>query len=269
MRIIHISDIHACTAPDNFSAFFDKRIVGLFNYLFRRRFQHKLSYLEKCVDYILENPPDVVVCTGDLSSTSQPAEFEIVRNILKPLSELKDMKFLCVPGNHDVYVNNSDCLDALHRTMLSLNSGEISDCDMPAVVKSGNVEFMLCNESRPTNIFLSTGKMDSATVEFAEKWVSEDKEGTLKIIIGHFPLKYKYGTGGFRHCLYGHKRVCRLLEEKKIALSLCGHIHTGYMIVDDNGYGEVCAGSLTRYGRMMEILIDESSGIFTHKVLEL
>ena len=269
MKIIHISDIHACTAPDSFSAFFDKRIIGFFNYLFRRRFQHKIEYLNKCVEYILNNPPDVIVCTGDLSSTSQPAEFEIVKKILKPIFKLDDVKFLCVPGNHDVYVKNTKCQEALQETLHTLNYENISTLEMPRIVRVGRVELMLCDECCPTNIFLSTGKMTAQTVMAVEEWGRDDRNGSIKILVGHFPLKHKYGAGGFRHRLYGHHTVRDLLDERKIALSLCGHIHSGYSDIDDKGYGEICAGSLTRFGRMAEIVVNESSGIFSHKFIKL
>ena len=68
-------------------AYFDKRWVGVFNYRFRRRFRHDLSLLEKAVQYILKVKPDAAVCTGDLTSTGQPGEFEKSLAILKPLKE--------------------------------------------------------------------------------------------------------------------------------------------------------------------------------------
>jgi Icc-related predicted phosphoesterase len=127
---------------------------------------------------------------------------------------------------------------------------------------------MLCNECKPTNIFLSTGKMNEQTVDFIEEWVNNDNNA-IKVLVGHFPLKYKYGLGGARHRLYGHKKVAKFLNEKKLALSLCGHIHTGYSEVDKKGYGEICAGSLTRFGSIAEIVINESSGEFSHKFIKL
>ncbi|MDD3119516.1 MAG: hypothetical protein PHQ27_10075, partial [Victivallales bacterium] len=66
MRIIHFSDIHAGGPAEDLLAYVDKRWVGVFNYTFRRKFQHDPSRLEQAVTFILDRPPDLVVCTGDL-----------------------------------------------------------------------------------------------------------------------------------------------------------------------------------------------------------
>ena len=78
VKIIHFSDPHAGGRAEDWLAYFDKRWVGVFNYRFRRRFKHDLSCLQRAVDYILDTRPDVAVCTGDLTSTGQPGEFEKV-----------------------------------------------------------------------------------------------------------------------------------------------------------------------------------------------
>ena len=61
MKIAHFSDPHLGAPVDDWTALFDKRWVGLFNYKFRRSYQHDPSYLERAVQYILENNFDVVL----------------------------------------------------------------------------------------------------------------------------------------------------------------------------------------------------------------
>jgi len=263
MRIIHFSDIHACAAPDSFSTFFDKRIVGFFNYSFRRRFQHRLDFLDRMVSFILKEEPDVVICTGDLTSTSQPAEFEIVTNILKPIIRHKTVNFFCVPGNHDVYVRNKRCMHALYESFKTINSEALGVEGMPHIIKLQKVQLILCNECVPTNIFLSIGKLRDGSVNKIMDSLREERE-LINIFIGHFPLRYQYGVGGFRHRMYGGRKIVELLDSRKIALSLCGHIHSGYADVDQGGYGEICAGSLTRFGKFVDIYFDESSHKFKH-----
>ena len=68
MKIVHFSDIHAGGPAEDWMAYIDKRWVGVFNYRWRRRFQHDLANVTKAVNYILDVKPDVAVCTGDLTS---------------------------------------------------------------------------------------------------------------------------------------------------------------------------------------------------------
>ena len=100
MKILHFSDPHAGGPAEDWMAYIDKRWVGVFNYRFRRQFRHDLTKLARAVEYILDAKPDLAVCTGDLTSSGQPGEFEKVRPILAPLRD-SEIPLLYLPGNHD------------------------------------------------------------------------------------------------------------------------------------------------------------------------
>ena len=125
MKIIHFSDPHGGGGAEDWMAYFDKRWVGVFNYRFRRRFQHDLSKLEKAVAYILDIKPDLAVCTGDLTSSGQPGEFERVKKILAPLVESK-IPLVYTPGNHDCYVKRPWCVKAMKETVLGFGRLEVA-----------------------------------------------------------------------------------------------------------------------------------------------
>ena len=156
MRIVHFSDPHAGGGAEDFAAYFDKRLVGVFNYSFRRRFRHDLERLAAGVRYILESRPDLAVCTGDLTSTGQPGEFERVLDILEPLRD-SSIPLLYMPGNHDRYVNAAKCVAAVRAAVEHLSRGEYEFDDMPLVREHAGVEFGLVNCCRPSNIFCSWG----------------------------------------------------------------------------------------------------------------
>ena len=111
MKIIHFSDPHAGGPAEDWLAYVDKRWVGVFNYRFRRKFRHDISKLRKAVEYILDVKPDAAVCTGDLTSTGQPGEFELVRPVLEPLRN-STIPLFYLPGNHDCYVKRPKCVRA-------------------------------------------------------------------------------------------------------------------------------------------------------------
>lgn len=269
MKIIHFSDPHIGAFPDAFSAFFDKRLVGTLNYTFRRRFLHDTEYFRKAVEYILHEKPDVAVCTGDITSTGQPAEFETAVEILRPLIESEVVKLLYVPGNHDAYVNNARCRDALRNTFSILNANTPALESLPVKVTVKECDFILLNECRPTNIFLSSGTVTEKSSAEMEKLCSEEKHHP-RILIGHFPLRKKYPVTGFRHKIYDHGRVLELLNSGKIDLSLCGHTHKYSAETDERGRGEITAGSVTRTKDLNIIQYSSASNRFsgTKHILE-
>ena len=122
MRIVHFSDPHGGGPAEDWMAYFDKRWVGVFNYHFRRKFQHDLSKLHRAVEYILDTRPDVAVCTGDLTSAGQPGEFARVLEILRPLQN-SGVPLLYTPGNHDCYVRRPRCVAAVKNAVSTLSGG--------------------------------------------------------------------------------------------------------------------------------------------------
>ncbi len=263
MKIIHFSDSHAGAFPDSISAFIDKRIVGTFNYTFRRRFLHNMEILQKAVNHIILDEPDVVVCTGDITSTGQPAEFDKSMEVLNPIIKNSNIIFFYIPGNHDVYVKNKRCQEALEKTFASLNGEEFSLDNLPVKITAGDCDFILVNECLPTNIFFSTGYFPERSVEKIIKWCSEEKERP-KILLGHFPLRKDYSFLGFRHKVYGQEKIIELLNNGKLDLSLCGHTHKPFQDINDKGCGEIGAGSITRTNDLNIIEYDKTSGNFTH-----
>jgi len=265
MKIIHFSDPHSCAPPGDFSAFSDKRIVGFFNYTFRRRFQHNLNFLDKAVEYIIDEKPDVVICTGDLTSTGQPAEFAKTLKRVKPLLENSQIPLLFVPGNHDAYVKNNTCRKALRDAFSKLNKNQWELADLPVKTIIGDCEFIMINECCPTNIFLSCGYITEKSTQQIKEWCNQEKKYP-RILLGHFPVLRKYSFIESRRGLKNHKEVKDLIATKKIDLSLCGHMHYEYADIDDTGRGEICAGSVTRSGNLTIIEYNKNDDTFSYKV---
>lgn len=96
----------------------------------------------------------------------------------------------------------------------------------------------------------------------------EEKTG-LRIIVGHYPLIEEHPILRIRHRLWGQERVLKLLLNKQIDVSLCGHVHLPYEKVDKTGRGEYCAGSVTRNGCISEITYEQDKDIFSMKKISL
>ena len=104
--IIHISDLHFHTYPQNFQECKSKRILGMGNLFFRRVRQYPLQRAKLLVEQILQMKWDHLVISGDLTQLSLEREFSLARETLAPL--LKDPeRVTIIPGNHDRYVKQS------------------------------------------------------------------------------------------------------------------------------------------------------------------
>jgi 3',5'-cyclic AMP phosphodiesterase CpdA len=267
MKIIHFSDPHAGGTAEDWLAYVDKRWVGVFNYRFRRRFRHDLRKLERGVEYILAARPDVAVCTGDLTSTGQPGEFEQVLPILRPLRD-SGIPLIYVPGNHDCYVKRPRCVAAVEAMTEFLSRGDYRLGDLPVVRRYGDADFLIFNTSRPSNLLCSWGFLAASDADWIARQAEAPRCGP-RILINHYPIFEDHPLLRIRHRLFGEKAVRKLIEERKIDLSLCGHVHRPYCRVDAGGRGENCAGSITRNGTMSEIEYDPAADRFTHRTIEL
>ncbi len=244
MKIIHFSDLHAGGFLENYSAIFDKRILGSLNYNLARRNKYNLKILPNFINHILKEKPDVVVCTGDLTSTGQPNEFKKIIDILKPLIK-SEIPIIYTPGNHDAYVKNNKCKKALIETFNILNEKiGVSYNLRPIAVQIKDLSFIIVNEAIPVNWSSSRGCISDDSINSIEK-ICNDKNNQNNILVGHYPLFIKQNMSNFRRRLVNGNKLKKFIDDNKIMLSLCGHIHKNYTIIDDKKYKEICAGSIT------------------------
>ena len=104
--IIHISDLHFHTYPQNFRDWKSKRILGAANLLFRRKRQFPLQRAKRLVEQIQKMNWDHLVISGDLTQLALEKGFSRARKTLEPL--LTDPERVTViPGNHDRYVSQA------------------------------------------------------------------------------------------------------------------------------------------------------------------
>ena len=102
MRVVHLGDLHHYRLWANPLACFNKRLLGLGNLWLNRRRRFRRELWPAIARRIVSLRPDWVLCSGDLTTTSLPGEFEDVARLLAPVTE--SCPTLLIPGNHDRYV---------------------------------------------------------------------------------------------------------------------------------------------------------------------
>ncbi len=265
MKILHFSDSHAGAPAEEWSAYLDKRWVGIFNYWFRRRFQHNQKVLSKAVSMMLESGADLFICSGDITSTGQPSEFKIALDILRPLAETR--KLLYIPGNHDFYVFDTKCNAAMRDAFAELNGGRFSISDLPIRIPFPECDIIAVNESWPSNLISSCGYLMKRDSDAIARMV-ETKTRPV-ILAGHYPLIEEKPIMRIRHRLWGQEKLLDMLRRGAIDISLCGHVHKPYSIgTGEGGRGEYCAGSVTKMAVLSEFTYDPAKDVFAHRTIK-
>ena len=256
MRIFHFSDIHFSSFPRELSSLFDKRIFGFCNFLLRRKSRYHLSYLNAAIRHIQMSPPDMVICTGDITTLSDPIEFKQALDCLHPLYTDSRFDFLYVPGNHDYYVHRQKNKTALEQAFYTLNKNRWKLTELPLIYQWNSMRFLLVDQTHPMPLWSSSGNIKPNRVEWLRTILENDiTESSPLILVGHFPLLDQEGEPlpRRRRC-YNNEVLQKALSEGKIILSICGHIHDPF-IRTYKGL-EYCAGSLSLTGLLNEITID-------------
>jgi hypothetical protein len=130
----------------------------------------------------------------------------------------------------------------------------------------GDCDFIMINETAPTNPFLSSGFLDAETAEKAAELIGKtERKPRPAILVGHFPIKTAGKSLGNRRGLRGDGRTVleKLLESGAIDLSLCGHEHSNAIAVDETGRGEARAGAVTASGDLNIIDYDSERNAFS------
>ncbi|MBQ9335773.1 MAG: metallophosphoesterase [Lentisphaeria bacterium] len=266
-RIILFSDTHEPASLESWRALFDKRALGLVNSRLIRKNRYDRDLLPRAVDLILKDPPDLVLFTGDAVSCGQPGEFVRALEMFRPLIS-SGIPLVCIPGNHDAYVNDAVCRKALEDFTLAVSRGKHPLDSYPFAVDFPLFRVLAIDCARPVDPVMSCGLMMSKTRRFLQEEAARKDRRPL-ICAGHFPILLHRGMLNFRRRLFGASEAAELLRSGKIDLSLCGHVHRPEAQLDDRGRGEIIAGSLTKYGTLAEITYDSGADKFSLRRISL
>ncbi len=182
MRIVLIGDIHAYRLLVMPWQLIGKRLIGQANLWLNRRHRFDHSLVDRVVEHASSFNPDLILLSGDLTTTALTGEFDDIAQQLAPVTSR--FPTVIVPGNHDRYTFASK----RQRTM---------EARLPSIVPDGWPYFrqiaerwyLLALDSAVPRIFNSRGRVGREQLRCARKLISYLTERDGLIVLCHYPLK--------------------------------------------------------------------------------
>jgi len=223
--IIHISDLHFHSYPQNLSEFNAKRILGATNLLIRRAREFPLKRAKLLVEIIQKMEWDHLVISGDITQLSLEKEFSLAREILDPLL-IKSERVTVIPGNHDRYINQHDGTDLFTKyfgEFFGKNEIHVSEINQKWILVGWD-------SAHPNDLRTAAGTVKSSTIRATEKLLHNFPDQTNFIVVNHYPLTFPEDWKFDRsHELYNLVPVRNwIMQNSQIRLYLHGHIHLNW-----------------------------------------
>lgn len=210
-----------------------KRIVGTANlYLMGRRAKFSAAAQAAAVQATIEEAPDAVVFTGDLTAQALDVEFSQGLALMEPI--LDRFPAVMIPGNHDTYVREHTPGDRMRELF-----GRWMLPPSPSTRVIDEVVFATFQTCR--NHPLSTGYTPPAQLDELQR-VLDPHRGKFVFLCMHYPLVDRDGApyDKWAHRLSNAPQVrSHLANTTGIGAILHGHVHHGYRTSLPTGDGEV------------------------------
>lgn len=229
LKILQITDIHFWRLCLNPLKLLGKRFLGNGNVWYKRRHEFLTDQAEGFSDYVAEQNPDLVLITGDFTSTNLPQEFDQARVWVDELLK-RGLKLRAIPGNHDVYTFSSTWLKPFEKTFHDI----IAPKSLPFIEYVGDGLPLLLVPTVCPNFISSKGRITAA--ECAEtRALIESVEGPF-LIAGHYPVLTKthaYRSGPSRRLRDADALLSIIRETKGPAMYAAGHVHRFSLVHDE------------------------------------
>lgn len=218
MRIAHISDLHFSKLSFNPLQFFSKRWLGNLNLLFFRRKEFDAKRLNSLPSLFKSLDVDLVVISGDLSTTSRKSEFLKAKEFVEKI-EAQGIQVVTLPGNHDQYTKRA------YKKQLFYKYFNSPLKETGVMLKELGSKWLLValDSAVATSLVSSRGHFSTKLEKSLAKLLSDLPKNKQILLVNHFPF---FQSQGPRKSLERSEALrTLLLHDPRIKLYLQGHTH--------------------------------------------
>lgn len=218
MRIAHLSDLHFSHFTISPFQFFSKRWLGNLNLLFCRKKEFDLSRLRSLPELLQSLKVDLLLLSGDLTTTSHRGEFKKAQAFASSVEKL-GIRTVALPGNHDQYTRGAYKKQRFYQFFPSdLKKDQVSLTPLP-----DNWFLIALDSAIATSLVSSSGLFSKKSEETLEKILAGLPLNASIVLVNHYPL---FNCDGNRRGLIHADRLRSLLaRHPSIKLYLHGHTH--------------------------------------------
>lgn len=228
MRIALIGDIHTFTLKLHPRRMFSRRIMGQSNLWLNRRFRFNHRILDLLFDRVRAIEPDLVLFSGDVTTTSLEDEFLDVERYLRPLSD--EFRTILVPGNHDRYTFRA----AKVRRIESLLQGIIPD-EFPHFEELTPKWRLLALDSATPGFVFARGALGPTQMQGTRERLADLSPEDGVVVLCHYPVTLPAGVpSSWAHNLAEERALRELLSDCPArVVFLHGHVHRPWHLPAD------------------------------------
>jgi len=224
MRIVLIGDLHFYKLMVWPWELAGKRLWGQMNLWLNRRLTFKLDRLAAVVDRVQQINPDLLLFSGDLTTTALPGEFALAKAGLAPL--LERYPAVIVPGNHDRHSFTAARKKLLERTFPEHTPGQF-----PHHRELGNNVHLIAVDPTRANFITDRGLVGARQLDAIEQIIDSLPGAARLIVLCHYTLGLPTSLHqeAPRHRMIDEARLCKVLAAGgRDTLYLHGHVHTPF-----------------------------------------
>lgn len=235
MRLALLGDIHFFELRFAARRLLSKRAMGHANLVLNRRKKFEHERLPALIDHLLEQKPDRLLMSGDVTTSSLEVEFERVHRALAPLREAeRAVPTVLVPGNHDAYTFKSHRTGRMHKLLSDVVPARFPD--VQALTGDGAWQLLSLDSAIPNRVF-SRGSLGAEQFEKAAEAIRARRAGEGLVVLCHYPCVVPRGTPtGWSHNLAEGEALRDLLQESPAeVIFVHGHVHKPWFIAGPKG----------------------------------
>lgn len=245
MRLAVLGDIHGFKLLVPPWKLANKRLAGQVNLWVnrRRRFTHPM--MPQLLEHMAGQQPDMLVLTGDITTSSLPEEFAMVRSWLEPLAKVLPKGVRYVPGNHDRYTGGSKRSKRVELAMGPGGAGWMPEAFPAREPINAGWQMISLDAARP-RLTDSTGSLGMGQLAGLKTLLRQpamttngkaaDDQPTGTIILCHYPAILPDGKHEHdNHALVERTQMANLItkylagDASRQVLYLHGHIHEPWL----------------------------------------